>query len=1100
MVEAADRCGAGGLGRGFAFVGRHEELDRLLTAVRRPPAVVLVEGDAGMGKSRLVREATAVLRSEGRPVVTGFCHPLREPLPYGPVVDALGKVGPWLPGADLPPTAGALARLLPDLADRLPSAPPEPGDPGAARHQLIRAVRSVLASIGRVVLVVEDLHWADDATRELLLTLARDLPEHLALVVTYRAEDLPSGAPVLGAAYRPPPGVGGTVIRLSPLTGADIADLAGVALGAQATPELCDVLHRRSEGLPLVAEEDLLTLRDQARRDVRELERAAVPGGLREAVTERLMTLSPAGAAVVDAAAVLAVPATEALLSRVAGLDGDPAGEALTEALRAAVLRETDTGRYTFRHVLAQQVAYRHVLGPRRARLHLRAIDELQALDPVPLVQIAHHMLAAGDRQGWLDHTEQAAEQAVAVGDTGTAVTLLHQIVDQCPAETERRSRAALALTRIVDFGVDRAATVDRLRAVLADPRLPSATRGEIRLGLGLTMLNIDRDPAGFRELEHAVDELAALPHKAVKAMIALALNDLDGDAAQGWAWLARAERAVADGGDGVDGGAAGGGGEAGGGAAGSGGVDAGAAGSGGGVVAGGEAGGSGAGSGSGVVAGSGGGVVAGNGAVDAGAAGSGTAGSNAAASGGAADSGGGAVAGLGGAGGGAAASGGGLLAGNGAVDAGAAGSDAAASGGAADGGDDVAGRTAVRVARLLLMARDGDPAVWPLVERLPRRGADDVVLNQTVFALYNLTETAFQLGHDRRAHALLRELRELADGVDGRPFECLVRALELCVDRLVCRWADLDREYAALARAHPDMRQVDADQLLYQGYRALAEGRHTGALDHLVAAAEYGGTSADVVTGIAAALTAARLAQRDPRAAWETAEPALSTLRALGSWTRTFGLLPVAVEAASACGHRTAAERLVSEAESGVRGRDAPAALAELELARGLLLRATEPVGAAGHFAEAQRRWREIGRPYEVAKAAERRGDALMGARPEDAAVHLAEALRAYTGLGAVGDAARCRHRLRELGVTAVGSPGRRGYGSELSPREQEVAELLAGGATNQDIARTLFLSPRTVEKHVARVLTKLGRSRKDVVHTAPSDSDAAPSDSPAG
>ncbi|MDQ0934215.1 helix-turn-helix transcriptional regulator [Streptomyces turgidiscabies] len=1007
MVESADRCGVTGLGRGFAFVGRHEELDRLLTAVRRPPAVVMVDGDAGMGKSRLVREATAVLRAEGRPVVTGFCHPLREPLPYGPVVDALGKVGPWLPGADLPPTAGALARLLPDLADRLPPAPPEPGDPGAARHQLIRAVRSVLASIGRVVLVVEDLHWADDATRELLLTLARDLPEHLALVVTYRAEDLPSGAPVLGAAYRPPPGVGGTVIRLSPLTRVDIADLAGVALGAQATPELCDVLHRRSEGLPLVVEEDLLTLREQARRDVGELERAAVPAGLREAVTERLMTLSPAGAAVVDAAAVLAVPATEALLARVAGLDGDPAGEALTEALRAAVLRETDTGRYTFRHVLAQQVAYWHVLGPRRARLHLRAIDELQALDPVPLVQIAHHMLAAGDPQGWLDHTEQAAEQAVALGDTGTAVTLLHQILDQCPAETERRSRAALALTRIVDFGVDRAATVDRLRAVLADPRLPAATRGEIRLGLGLSMLNIDRDPAGFRELEHAVDELADLPHKAVKAMIALALNDLDGDAAQGWAWLTRAERAVAGGG-GVDGGE----------------VDAAKASRG--------------------QARSDGDVVAGGGQADAAKASRGQAGSD-----------------------------GNVVAGS-------------------DGGGE-AGRTAVRFARLLLMARDGDPAVWPLVERLPRRGADDVVLNQTVFALYNLTETAFQLGHDRRAHALLRELRELADGVDGRPFECLVRALELCVDRLVCRWADLDREYAALARAHPDMRQVDADQLLYQGYRALAEGRHTGALDHLVAAAEYGGTSADVVTGIAAALTAARLAQRDPRAAWETAEPALSTLRALGSWTRSFGLLPVAVEAASACGHRTAAERLVSEAESGVRGRDAPAALAELELARGLLLRATEPVGAAGHFAEAQRRWREIGRPYEVAKAAERRGDALMGARPEDAAAHLAEALRAYAGLGAVGDAARCRHRLRELGVEAVGSRGRRGYGSELSPREQEVAELLTGGATNQDIARTLFLSPRTVEKHVARVLTKLGRSRKDV-HTTPPDGESPP------
>ncbi|MHC5909082.1 response regulator transcription factor, partial [Streptomyces sp. S6] len=74
---------------------------------------------------------------------------------------------------------------------------------------------------------------------------------------------------------------------------------------------------------------------------------------------------------------------------------------------------------------------------------------------------------------------------------------------------------------------------------------------------------------------------------------------------------------------------------------------------------------------------------------------------------------------------------------------------------------------------------------------------------------------------------------------------------------------------------------------------------------------------------------------------------------------------------------------------------------------------------------------------------------------------------------------------RLREVGAVALGRRGRRGYGSELSPREAEVAELLAGGATNQDIAQTLFLSPRTVEKHVARVLTKLGTSRK-TVHTA--------------
>ncbi|HTI20130.1 MAG TPA: AAA family ATPase [Kutzneria sp.] len=951
MVGATGRRDAAGFGRGFAFVGRRHELDLVLTAIRRPPAVVMVEGDAGMGKSRLVWEAVTVLGSQGWRVMTGFCHPLREPLPYGPVVDALDKIGPWLPDSGLPPTAGALAPLVPDLADRLPPAPVKPDSPGAARRQLIQAVRSVLASVGPVVMVIEDLHWVDDATRDLLLLLARDLPEQFALVVTYRAEDLAPGTHALGAAYRPPPGASGTVIQLSPLTETDVADLASAALGAQTTAELCVVLHRRSEGLPLVVEEDLITLRDQARRDVGELARAEVPDGLRDAVTDRLTALSAAGAAVVEAAAVLAVPATEALLAAVAGLDGEVCADGLVEALQAAVLRETETGRYAFRHVLAQQVAHRHIPGPRRTRLHQRAIDQLQAQDPVPLVQIAHHTLAAGDQRGWLDRTEQAAAQAVALGDPGTAATLLHQILNCPKAEGERRSRAALALARIVNFGVDYAATARALRAVLADPQLPPAARGEIRLGLGLVMLNIGRDPDGFRELEHAVDELATLPHKAAKAMIALALNDRGGAAAHAWHWLGRAEQAVQD-------------------------------------------------------------------------------------------------------------------------------------------SDDESSRMSVRATRLMLMAREGDPAVWPLAGQLSRRDDDGTTLNQTLFALGNLSGVAAQLGHDRRARDLLDEIESLVERTGRRPLQVVTRGRRLEIDWLAGHWTDVDEGYAALAQADPDNRLVGISRALYQGYLALAQGRCSRALKHFSTAAEHGGNtcSAYMNMEIIAARTVGDLAQGDPQSAWARAETGLSILRGLGSWARTGGLIPIAVEAAVACGHRAVAEQLVAEAESGLRGRDAPVALAELDLARGLLLRETEPMLAAEHFAEAQRRWQEIGRPYEVAKAAERRGDALACSSPEDAAAYLAEAARGFAEIGATGDAARCQHRLRELGAEALGRRGlRRGYGNELSPREIEVAELLAGGATNQDIAQTLFLSPRTVEKHVARVLTKLGTSRKDVHNALP-------------
>ncbi|MEU3748059.1 AAA family ATPase [Streptomyces narbonensis] len=281
----------------FRYVGRRRELDLLMAAVRHPLAVVLIEGEAGIGKSRLVGEAAAALRAEGgRPVLIGFCQPLREPFPYGPVSDALTKAGPWLPENGLPDAVGALARLLPGLADRLPSAPAAQGGEQAERLRLVHGVRALLTVLGPATLIIEDMHWVDEATRDLLLLLARDPPDELSLVLTYRAEDLPPDTSVLGAAYRHPSGAGGAVIRLRPLTPEDVRELASAALGPVATPALASALYERSEGLPLVAEEDLLTLAEQGgttdqREVVRRLHGTDVPKGLREAVTERLAGL-----------------------------------------------------------------------------------------------------------------------------------------------------------------------------------------------------------------------------------------------------------------------------------------------------------------------------------------------------------------------------------------------------------------------------------------------------------------------------------------------------------------------------------------------------------------------------------------------------------------------------------------------------------------------------------------------------------------------------------------------------------------------------------------------------------------------------------------
>lgn len=939
---------------GFPFVGRQQELSQVLDVLAHHPAVLLLEGEAGAGKSRLVHEAVAALVAEGRPVLLGLCHPLREPIPFGPVVDALRKAGPWLPpAADVPPTAGALAPLLPDLAERLPPAPAVPEGEQAVRHQRVQGVRSFLEMLGPVVLVVEDLHWVDDATRELLLLLARDLPANLSLLLTYRAEDVPSDGHVLGSVYRTPPGTHGATIHLGPLPETAVADMAAAALGSDIAPHLVHLLYQRSDGLPLIAEEDLLTLGERARQGdpvsaeafAADLAHASVPVGLREAVSERLANLSPPGAAIAEAAAVLAVPSAEALLTRVAGLRADAGSQGLTEALRTFALHESRPAHYAFRHVLAQQAAYEGIPGPRRERLHRRAIDLLRAQTPQPLVQIAHHTLALGDRDGWLTWAEAAADQAIAVGDAGTATTVLHEILAQPRLRGDLRSRAALALARIAAQGVDTVSSERVLSRILADPQLPRADRGEARLALGMLMVGQAGDRSGFQEIEKAAAELADRPGRAVRAMAALSINERDGAAERAGGWLDRAERVLAQ-------------------------------------------------------------------------------------------------------------------------------------------HHDAAGEAAVRAARLTLLARAGDPSVWPLLAELPRQADDAEILKHTTRALYNVGDLAIELGHDRRAAALLLESLELGRRAGQQYLDFYVRIDLLRLDALAGRWADVEQRFAALSAEIPDLAMESDEEALTLGMLATARGHHGRALAHFARAAGAGEREgqATILLRAAAGEASVRLAQNRPADAWTSVAPAVAELRAAGAWARGTGLVPAAVEAAVASGERPAAHQLADDAAAGLKDCDAPAATAELQVARGLLLQGSDDAAAAECFERARQAWHDVGRPYERVRADERLAGALAGSDPSAAATRLGRCMEEYARLGATSDSARCRRTLRENGWSGPPPRGRRGYGEELSPREHEVAELLAQGLSNQAIAQALFLSPRTVEHHVSRVLGKLGVTRDHV------------------
>jgi hypothetical protein len=293
------------------FVGRDDELRRVADALRRSPAVVLVEGEAGIGKSRLVREALAVAGAGGPRWLIAACPPFREGLTLGPIVDAARQAVPGGAGVGelgLSALAGTLRPLFPEWADTLPPAPEPLADAGAARHRLMRAFAELLDRLGIGILVVEDIHWADEATLEFLLFLASLQPLPFSVVLTYRREEVAAGSLLLRLSSRVPTGMGISHARISlgGLAVSDAAELVASMLGDDhVSAAFTSFLHESTGGVPLVLEECVRLLLDRAdlvRRDgewvQRTLTEIAPPPTIRDAITERVARLgAPAGRA-----------------------------------------------------------------------------------------------------------------------------------------------------------------------------------------------------------------------------------------------------------------------------------------------------------------------------------------------------------------------------------------------------------------------------------------------------------------------------------------------------------------------------------------------------------------------------------------------------------------------------------------------------------------------------------------------------------------------------------------------------------------------------------------------------------------------------------
>jgi predicted ATPase/DNA-binding CsgD family transcriptional regulator len=401
------------------FVGRIEELELLEAARVRAadgdPAVVLVGGEAGVGKTRLITELTAHCAADGTRVLAGGCVPVGEgALPYAPIVEALrtlvAEVGVSVVRELVGPFWPELARLLPALGTLDRTGSPE----RAAQARLFELLLGLLGRLGEraaLALVVEDLHWADRSTRDLLAFLARNLRrERVMVVVTYRNDEPGQErfGPYLAELDR---SRSVERIELCRLDQAQTkAQLVGI-LGAAPAADLVDAVFARSEGNPFFTEELLAAMQAGS---------GELPVTLRDLLRGRVEALSEPARQVLAVVAVAGRQVPHGLLAAVAG----PDERALVKALREGVTHQLLVTRpgedgYDVRHALVREVVDADLLPGERTRLHAalaHTVADLLGSGELDwsgsAAEVAVHWYRAGDPPNALEWSVRAGAEA----------------------------------------------------------------------------------------------------------------------------------------------------------------------------------------------------------------------------------------------------------------------------------------------------------------------------------------------------------------------------------------------------------------------------------------------------------------------------------------------------------------------------------------------------------------------------------------------------------------------------------------------------------------------------------------------------------------
>ncbi|WP_029430970.1 AAA family ATPase [Blastococcus sp. URHD0036] len=520
------------------LVGRDVELARLLESVERGAAGnaagVLLAGDAGVGKTRLLDELCARATARGLRVLTGHCVDLGDVgLPYLPFVDLVRPVAGDPAVAESPALTGLLAGRPGHGAEH----PREVGDPGRTspyraalvpvddgRLQLFESVAALLAGLGAdtpLVLVLEDLHWADQSSRDLLrYLLARLSEEPVAIVASYRADDLHRRHPL-----RP---LLAELVRLPGVERLDLTPLPAPAVGQLVRDLAADVPEATVEDVVARAEGNAFYAQELVAAG---LAGEGLPLGLADVLLARVEQLGQAAQQVLRAAAVAGRQVRHELVAAVSGVPPAELEQALAEAVHRHLLVISPDGRYRFRHALLREAVLADLLPGERVRLHAAVAVHL-ATHPGAgtAAERAHHARESNDLTTALTASLEAAADAARVG---------------APAERLQHLEAALALWPAVPGAADltgrpqvgvlmdaaaaarsggelhRAVAFLRAAQELLGPEGDPAARARVHYTLAQVLGRIEDSVAAHRESSRAMELVPMSPPSVVRTWAA---------------------------------------------------------------------------------------------------------------------------------------------------------------------------------------------------------------------------------------------------------------------------------------------------------------------------------------------------------------------------------------------------------------------------------------------------------------------------------------------------------------------------------------------------------------------------------------------------